>query len=649
MNQRAYSILEVKAVNDDERVIEGIATTPETDRMGDVVDPKGAKFKLPLPLLFQHDSSQPIGHVERAKVSEDGITIRARFAKIDEPGKLKDRLDEAWQSVKSGLVRGLSIGFRAIDDPKPIKGTFGLLFDSWEWLELSAVVVPANAGASITAIKSADQQARAASGKPALKVVRLSPPGASGQTQSLEERNMATLKEQIAAFEAKRSALAARQNEIQQKAMDEGRSKDGSEKEEFDNITAEIEAIDGELKDLRVMEKQAAQTAAPVKSEPAAQARQSRPYSAISVRSNLEKGTIVARYLQALVRAHEQRRPVEDIIKADNVWMRSSPELVTFAKAAVAAGDTTTSGWADDLVYAENLNQFIEYLRPKTIMGRVEGFSRVPFNIRVAGFDSGTTAYWVGQGKAIPVSKPGTTNVSLAIAKAAGLVSVTKELARLSTPSAEMLVRDELTKALVYLLDDSFINPNNGGITNEKPASMTYGVTPTTASGTTYAAFRTDVQALFETFFDNHIDTMNGVWIMSHSLALKLSMMVDSNDRVVHPNLTPMGGTMLGYKAIVSQVAQIAGSPQYNDVLIFLCPSEVFLADDGQAQFSVSDQASIELLDNPTNLSTGGTTATSVVSMYQTESVAIKAVRFVNWTKKRSQACAWIQNAAYVG
>lgn len=358
---------------------------------------------------------------------------------------------------------------------------------------------------------------------------------------------------------------------------------------------------------------------------------------------------MVARYAQALVRAHDQRRPVEDIIKGDAAWMRSTPELVQFAKAAIAAGDTTTSGWADDLVYAENLNQFIEYLRPKTIMGKIQGFARVPFNIRVAGFDSGTTAYWVGQGKAIPVSKPGTTSVSLAIAKAAGLVSVTKELARLSTPSAEMLIRDELTKALVYLMDDTFINPNNGGLTNEKPASMIYGVTPTTASGTTYAAFRTDIQAVMETAFDNNISLEGSVWIMSHSLALKLSMMVDSQDRRVNPDLTSMGGTLLGYPAIVSQLAQISGSPQYNDVLILLHPNEVFVADDGQVQFSVSDQASIELLDNPTNLSTGATAATSVVSMYQTESVAIKAVRFVNWTKKRSQAAQWIQNAAYVG
>jgi hypothetical protein len=34
---------------------------------------------------------------------------------MSEPGTLKDRLDEAWQSVKMKLVRGVSIGFRAIE------------------------------------------------------------------------------------------------------------------------------------------------------------------------------------------------------------------------------------------------------------------------------------------------------------------------------------------------------------------------------------------------------------------------------------------------------------------------------------------------------------------------------------------------------
>jgi phage head maturation protease len=82
------------------------------DRDGDIVEPKGAEFKLPIPLLWQHDSRQPIGQVFYAKVTSAGIEIKARIAKVAEPGTLKDRLDEAWQSIKAGLVKGLSIGFR---------------------------------------------------------------------------------------------------------------------------------------------------------------------------------------------------------------------------------------------------------------------------------------------------------------------------------------------------------------------------------------------------------------------------------------------------------------------------------------------------------------------------------------------------------
>ena len=40
MNNRAYSLMQVKAVNEDSREITGIASTPEPDRYGDIVDPR---------------------------------------------------------------------------------------------------------------------------------------------------------------------------------------------------------------------------------------------------------------------------------------------------------------------------------------------------------------------------------------------------------------------------------------------------------------------------------------------------------------------------------------------------------------------------------------------------------------------------------
>nr|WP_315041333.1 HK97 family phage prohead protease [uncultured Moraxella sp.] len=151
---RAFSTFKVKSVSDDgeQRIITGIATTPKPDRDNDIIDPKGAKFALPIPLLWQHNHNQPIGEVIEARISDDGIEIVAKIAKIDEEGKLKDRIDEAWQSIKSGLVKCFSVGLRLLDYAYHKDG-YGLDVKEWECYEISVVTVPANSDAIITSVK----------------------------------------------------------------------------------------------------------------------------------------------------------------------------------------------------------------------------------------------------------------------------------------------------------------------------------------------------------------------------------------------------------------------------------------------------------------------------------------------------------------
>src|SRR5262245_42386582 len=118
MFERAYCTLDIKSLNLDDRIIEGVASTPELDRRGDRLDPEGADFRLPMPLLWQHDQTQPVGEVIDASVTPQGITIRAKFAQVQEAGALRDRLEEAWQSVKARLVRGLSVGWKPLSTPE---------------------------------------------------------------------------------------------------------------------------------------------------------------------------------------------------------------------------------------------------------------------------------------------------------------------------------------------------------------------------------------------------------------------------------------------------------------------------------------------------------------------------------------------------
>lgn len=155
---RAYSVLQVKAFDDDKREITGMATTPEPDRMGDIIDPLGAKFATELPLLWQHRHDSPVGTVRFGKPTKDGIPFVAEVASIEDAGTLKDLLDMAWQSVKAKLVRGVSIGFRALEYSFMESG--GIRYTEVEVYELSLVTIPANASATIQTIKAMDTAGR---------------------------------------------------------------------------------------------------------------------------------------------------------------------------------------------------------------------------------------------------------------------------------------------------------------------------------------------------------------------------------------------------------------------------------------------------------------------------------------------------------
>lgn len=175
---RAYSKFEIKSADDgEERILTGIASSVSADRMNDIVLPEGAKFSLPLPLLHQHNSSAPIGEVFEAKVTGKRIVVKARIAK----GSGLDYVETAWKQIKAKLVKGFSIGFRPIkhEPIDPERPWDGFKFLEWEWLELSAVTVPANADATIQAIKMYGSAAPASTGKTRGGVILL--PGASGK------------------------------------------------------------------------------------------------------------------------------------------------------------------------------------------------------------------------------------------------------------------------------------------------------------------------------------------------------------------------------------------------------------------------------------------------------------------------------------
>lgn len=151
---RAYSTIAVKSLSDERREFSGLATSPVPDRVADVIEPLGCKYRNPLVLLRAHDHTMPIGEVRFDRPTKAGITFRAKIPHISEPGALKDRLDMAWGEIKHGLVRAVSVGFRPLEvEPLP---SGGARFTKAEIYELSTVAVPAQELATIDQVKAID-------------------------------------------------------------------------------------------------------------------------------------------------------------------------------------------------------------------------------------------------------------------------------------------------------------------------------------------------------------------------------------------------------------------------------------------------------------------------------------------------------------
>ena len=155
MLDRAFSIAEIKAVGTaEQRLLRGVATTPSLDRAGDSIDPMGVSAAAVLPLLLFHDATLPVGTVKFDPPTAQGITFEAHIPLIETPGPLRDRTNEAWDSVRHGLIRGVSLGFRSHPEHTARLPGGGTLFKKIDVLELSLVPIPAQTEATILSIRS---------------------------------------------------------------------------------------------------------------------------------------------------------------------------------------------------------------------------------------------------------------------------------------------------------------------------------------------------------------------------------------------------------------------------------------------------------------------------------------------------------------
>lgn len=142
--------MQITALGEDE--VEVRMSTASIARDGHILVPQGClldNYRANPIWLWQHDPEHPIGTAEDIQIGADDITARVRFA----PVGVSRKADEIRGLVKSGIVRGVSVGFEPLDgeplDPRNPRG--GMRFTSWELLESSFCSIPVDTEAMVTA------------------------------------------------------------------------------------------------------------------------------------------------------------------------------------------------------------------------------------------------------------------------------------------------------------------------------------------------------------------------------------------------------------------------------------------------------------------------------------------------------------------
>ncbi|CAM3745503.1 phage major capsid protein [Bordetella tumulicola] len=325
-------------------------------------------------------------------------------------------------------------------------------------------------------------------------------------------------------------------------------------------------------------------------------------------------GRTAARFLKAL--AATSGNPIGASAFIDEKRWLDGPQI----KAAV---DMLTQGNTPSLQGSVG-GDFMLAVRPATIIGRLPLLRRVPVNIRLVYQTDGVRAYWVPERRNKPMSAGRFTDAgSIAARKVIALTVITEELARAG--NGDDLITRDLQAAAVERLDSSFIDQANAGVVDEEPASITYGATA--IPGTTDPAV--DIRAALAAF-NGRLES--AAWIMHPTVAASLNLRGGAFETV-----NALGGTLVGIPVVTSSAVPLDSN---GSSITLLDQDSIEYAGLDGAQLRVSTEAAIEMESDPT------TGASTLVSLYQTNSVGLIAEMYANW-RARPGAVVVIQGASY--
>lgn len=363
------------------------------------------------------------------------------------------------------------------------------------------------------------------------------------------------------------------------------------------------------------------------------------------------RGLMAVRYLRSLHLGHlandsdlsagNEARAIGAAYAAGQNWNRGEA-IVQALKSGVGASTDT------DLAMAPLSTDLAAVVRPLTILGKLQGIKRVPFNSRLIGLSAATTAHWIGDGVAKPVSRVTFGSPEdLKRKMVAALLVTTSEFLRDGAPTAERALVADLAAAVAAAMDAALVDASNNG-SDQMPASITSTGASSASTGTSLAQIDADLSGLVDDLVEAGENLAFAQWVLHPRSATFLARLRGPGGAAAFPNLGVKGGEIFGLPAIVSAGVPVTDDTASTTQISLISGDGILLADDDQADLRFARHASIEMDDSPTGDTATPTGASAnVVSMFSTDSVGIQIVRSINWLPRRATVAATLTSVAY--
>jgi HK97 family phage prohead protease/HK97 family phage major capsid protein len=626
------------------------------DRFGDVISATGwdlTNFKKNPIALWAHRSDFPIGRWRNLRV--EGPALRGKLEMA--PLGTSDRIDELRRLIDAGILKAVSVGFRAIES-KPMtrdgRNTGGLLFTKQELVETSLVSVPANPNA-LSIAKSLQispetmnfvfaepgrgngVKRRGFTGEPAKPHVVNRRNGDMSLSQRIQDSQDALngLRDQLTAHLAnvndENVSDADMEITNQLNAKIAQREKGLASLKEAERRLAADTAKERDGKDGMHEMRMPARYVGP----PAA-----RPFTIPA--KKLEPQDYVWRTMACLIKHHSSkgRASLRDVMLAEygeDEGTAAVLGLITRDPAASAPATTGTTGWAAELV-AIVMGEFYKALIPRSIFPRLaakgSSFTFGRYGIVTLPMRSITPTVagsFVGEGAPIPVRQGQFVTQQLTPKKMAVITTFTREIAEHSTPAIEGILRDAVLDDTSVAIDTVLLDSNPA--TAIRPPGLLNGITVTTATaGGGFAAVLGDVKALTNALITaTRGNFRQPVWIMSPALAVSLSLVPTTGAQALPFREEVSRGFLMGIPILESTTVAMG-------TLILVDAADFASVTGEDARWEVSDQAVLHMEDTtPLQIVSGspGTAASPTRSLWQTDTIGLRMIMPLNWTTRR--------------